>query len=58
MEMEEQVEGDAEQVNSEPEQLDDYLGGPRDLSVLTMYHVHVAKTMYDGVVRLYNFSLM
>jgi len=60
MEMEEQVEGDVEQVNldPEPEQLDDYLGGPHDLSMLTMYHVHVAKRMYVGLVRLYTFCLM
>lgn len=39
----------------EPEQLDDYPGGPHDLAVLTMYHVHVVRMAADGVVRRYIF---
>lgn len=45
--MEEHVEGHDDQVEVEPkpEQLDEYPGGPHDLSMLTMYHVHVARRM-------------
>lgn len=64
MEREEQVEGDDEKVEEqvglepEPESLEDYPGGPYDLSVLTIYHVHVARRMSDGRVRLYTFYLL
>jgi len=62
MEMEEQVkvqvEGDAEQhvgVEPELEQLDDYPSGQQGLTMLTMYHVHVARMAADGMVRRYTF---
>lgn len=32
-----------------PEELEDYLGGPHDLLVLTKYHVHVARMAPHGV---------
>ena len=61
IEREEQVEGDAKKqvdVEPEPEQLDDYPGGPHALFVLTMHHVHVVRMLADGVVRRYTFYLM
>ncbi|RHN67774.1 hypothetical protein MtrunA17_Chr3g0106361 [Medicago truncatula] len=60
MEMEEQVKDDVEQVDLKPEseQPNDNPSGPPDLSVLTMYHVHLARRMSDGVIRLYSFYLM
>lgn len=63
MEREEQEEGDddqvEEQVDLEPKPdntLDDYLGFPHELSVLT--NVHMAMRMSDGRVRLYTFYLL
>jgi len=52
--MEEDVEEDAQQqqrqrmkgkkvVEPDHEPLDDYPGGPHDLTLLTRYHVHVAR---------------
>jgi len=43
-----------EQAEVEPQlkQLDEYLSGPHYLFVLTMHHVHVARRMSKGVVRL------
>lgn len=40
------------------EYLDDYPSGLHDLSVLTMYHVHLFTRMSDGVVRFYNFNIL
>jgi len=40
----------------EPEQLDDYSSGRRDTTVLTKYHVHVARMAADGEVRHYYFG--
>ncbi|RHN62157.1 hypothetical protein MtrunA17_Chr4g0044401 [Medicago truncatula] len=63
VEMEVQVEGDSDaqevrddeqqRVQPEPEleELDDYPGGPHDLTMLTKYHVHVTKMAADGVWR-------
>jgi len=39
----------------ESEELDDYPGGPHELTVLTKYHVHVARMAADGVVRHYTY---
>jgi hypothetical protein len=60
VEMEVQAEGDydaqevgddeqQQRVQPEPEleELDDYHGGPHDLTVLTKYHVHVTKMAAD-----------
>jgi hypothetical protein len=38
-------------LEPEPEQLDDYPGGPYDTTVLTRYHVHVTMMAADGEVR-------
>lgn len=38
----------------EPQPLDTYPGGPYDMSVLTQYHYHVAKHMFNGEVRFSN----
>ena len=34
----------------DPEPLDDYLGGPHDTTLLTRYHVHVARKASEGEV--------
>jgi len=34
----------------DPEPLDDYPGGPHNTTLLTRYHVHVAKKAADGKV--------
>lgn len=39
----------------ELEKWDNYRDFPHDLTVLTMYHVHVPMRMSDGVVRFNNF---
>jgi len=51
---------DDEQPQKEVElqPMDDYLGGPHYLSLLIMYHVHVVKSMSNGVVRFYNFKVL
>jgi len=38
-------------VEPDPDLLDDYLGGPHDTTLLTRYHVHVARKASEGVVR-------
>jgi len=38
-------------LEPEPEQLDDYPGGPHDTTMLTRYRVYVAKMAADGEVR-------
>jgi len=35
----------------EPEQLDDYPGGPQNTIVLTRYHIYVARMAADGEVK-------
>lgn len=40
-----------------PQPMDDYPGSPHDLSLLTMYHVHMVKNMSDVIVRFYNFNV-
>ena len=54
-----EVEGDVEQhVEPNPKLLEDYPGDINDLSVQSMYDVHMAKMSDDGVVRGYTFYLM
>jgi hypothetical protein len=67
MEMEQQVEGDADAQEvgddkqkqrvpePESEEFDEYRGGPHELTVLTKYHVHEARMAADGVVRHYTY---
>jgi len=68
MEVEREVEGDADAQEvgddeqqqqhvqeSEPDELDDYPGDPHDLTMLTKYHVHVAKMTADGMTRHYTY---
>jgi len=45
------------EVEANKEYIDDYPSGSHDLFVLTMYHVHLARRMFDGVVRFYNFNI-
>lgn len=40
-----------------PQPMDDYPGSPHDLSLLTMYHVHMVRNMFDVIVRFYNFNV-
>ena len=40
----------------EPKEFDDYHGGPRDTTMLTRYHVDVARMAADGEVRHYYFG--
>ena len=35
-----------------PEPLKDYPGGPHDTTLLTRYHVHVARKASEGVVHI------
>jgi hypothetical protein len=42
----------------ESEQLDNYHDGLHSLFVLAMYHVHVARRMFDEVVRFYIFNFL
>ena len=46
------------QPEPESEELNDYPGGPHNLTVLTKYRVHVARLAVDGVVKHYTFYLM
>jgi len=39
----------------ELEELEDYHGGPHDLTVPTKYHVHMARMVDDGVVKHYTY---
>jgi len=39
-------------VEPDPDLLDDYSGGPHDITLLTRYHVHVARKAAEGVVRI------
>lgn len=41
-----------QEVEVEPQPMDD----PHDVSVVTQYHLRVDRSMYDGVVRFYNFN--
>lgn len=41
----------------EPHVLDEYLCGPFDVFVIAKYQHHVAKRMFDGVVRFYIFNI-
>jgi len=59
--MDDDVKEDAQQrrrrrwnkvVEPDPDPLDDYPGGPHDLTLLTRYHVHVARKAYGEVVRI------
>ena len=59
--LEEDVEKDAQQqrwrrgkkvAEPDPDPLDDYPGGPHDITMLMRYHVHVAKKASEGVVRI------
>ena len=34
-------------VEPDPEPLDDYHGGPHDTTLLTRYHVHVARKAFE-----------
>jgi len=36
--------------------MDKYPGGPYDVCMLIQYHLHVARSMSDWVVRFYNFK--
>jgi hypothetical protein len=37
-------------VMPDPEPLDDYPGGPHDITMLWRYHVHVARKAYEGEI--------
>jgi hypothetical protein len=37
-------------LEQDPESLDDYPGGPHDTTLLTRYHVHVARKAADDEV--------
>jgi hypothetical protein len=61
--IEEDVEEDVQQqqwrrrkgkkvVEPDPDPLDDYPDGPHDITLLTRYHVHVARKTSEGVVRI------
>ena len=61
--LEEDVEDDAQQqrrwqrrekrvVDPDPEPLDDYPGGPHDTTLLTRYHVHMARKATEGLVHI------
>jgi hypothetical protein len=36
--------------------MDEYPAGAYDMFVLIQFHLHVARSMSDGVVRFYNFN--
>lgn len=40
-----------QEVEMEPQLMDDYIGGPHDVSTVIQYHIRVATSMSDGVWR-------
>jgi len=43
-------------VEDDLQPLEEYHSGQGDVSMLTLYHLHVAHHMFDGIVRLCNFN--